>query len=81
MSESVEGIRGEYRRLTSPEVGMMIRMSRQLRGIKRAVLAVEARVSEKTVERAEAGEGISADSAFKKPTGMIQTPSEIWLPK
>jgi transcriptional regulator with XRE-family HTH domain len=65
MAESVEGIRGEYRRLSSAEIGLMIRMSREFRDIKRAVLAAEAHLSEKTIERAEAGDGISAESASR----------------
>src|SRR5258705_173960 len=55
----LQGIRGEFRRFTSAEVGGVIRMFRQLQGLKRAVLAADANVSEKTIERAEAGEGIS----------------------
>ena len=65
MSEGVDAIRGEFRRLTSAEIGLMIRMSREFRGIKRAVLAAEAHVSEKTLERAESGDGISAESASR----------------
>jgi transcriptional regulator with XRE-family HTH domain len=59
---TVEGVQGEFRRFTSAEVGMLIRYYRDLRGIKRAALAADANVSEKTIERAEAGEGISEDS-------------------
>jgi transcriptional regulator with XRE-family HTH domain len=59
---NVNGIRGEYRRLTAAEVGLMIRMFREGHGIKRAVLAADANVSEKTLERAEAGQGISEES-------------------
>jgi transcriptional regulator with XRE-family HTH domain len=63
MAESnVDGIRGEYRRLTSTEVGVMIRAFREGQGIKRAVLAADANMSEKTLERAEGGQGISEDS-------------------
>jgi transcriptional regulator with XRE-family HTH domain len=63
MAESnVDGIRGEYRRLTSAEVGVMIRAFREGQGIKRAVLAADANMSEKTLERAEGGQGISEDS-------------------
>jgi hypothetical protein len=46
MAESnVDGIRGEYRRLTSAEVGVMIRAFREGQGIKRAVLAADANMS------------------------------------
>lgn len=58
---NVQGIKGEYRRLTSAEVGVMIRMLRQSQGIKRAVLAADAHMSEKTLERAESGQGISEE--------------------
>ena len=43
------GNRGEYRRLTSAEVGGMIRAFREARGIKRTVLAADANISEKTL--------------------------------
>ena len=63
MAESnVDGIRGEYRRLTSAEVGVMIRAFREGQGIKRAVLAADANMSEKTLERAEGGQCVSEDS-------------------
>ena len=62
MPESVNGIRGEYRRFTSVEIGGVIRYLRESQGVKRAALAAEANVSEKTVERAEAGEGVSEES-------------------
>jgi len=40
----------------------MIRSFRQEQGIKRAALAADANMSEKTLERAEGGQGISEDS-------------------
>lgn len=61
--DNVQGIKGEYRRLTAAEVGVMIRMFREGQGIKRAVLATEAHMSEKTLERAETGQGISETSS------------------
>lgn len=60
---NVHGIKGEYRRLTAAEVGLMIRLARKQKGIKRAVLAAEAHMSEKTLERAESGRGISEESS------------------
>lgn len=60
--QNVQGLRGEYRTLTAWEVGGLLRLMRASRGIKRAALAAEANVSEKTIERAEAGEGISQGS-------------------
>jgi transcriptional regulator with XRE-family HTH domain len=62
VESTVDGVRGEYRRLTSAEVGAMIRSFRQGQGIKRAALAADANMSEKTLERAEGGQGISEDS-------------------
>jgi transcriptional regulator with XRE-family HTH domain len=58
----VAGIHGEYRQLNSVEVGVMIRMLREERGIKRAALAADANMSEKTLERAESGQGVSEHS-------------------
>lgn len=58
---NVQGIKGEYRRLTAAEVGLMIRMLREGQGIKRAALAADANMSEKTLERAESGQGISEE--------------------
>jgi transcriptional regulator with XRE-family HTH domain len=60
--DNVNGVRGEHRRLTSAEVGVMIRMFRGGHGIKRVVLAADAHMSEKTLERAEAGHAISEES-------------------
>jgi hypothetical protein len=61
MTDKVTGVHGEYRPLTALEVGLLIRMVRDQQRIKRAVLAASANVSEKTVERAEAGSGISEE--------------------
>lgn len=62
MSENVEGIRGEYRKLTPFEIGMIVRLLRERRGIKRAVLAADANISEKTLERVEGGARVRAES-------------------
>lgn len=56
-------MRGEHRRLTSTEVGLVIRMFREGHGIKRAVLAADAHISDKTLERAEAGHAISEENS------------------
>jgi transcriptional regulator with XRE-family HTH domain len=75
MTENIEGLHGNYRRFTSAEVGLTIRLLRRMRGLKRTVLAAEAHVSEKTLERAEAGEGISEDSSRRiaRALGMKET--------
>lgn len=62
MNEQVQGIRGEYRCLTSAEIGALVRMTRERLGMKRAVLAYEAKLSDKTIERAEAGVGVEKGS-------------------
>jgi transcriptional regulator with XRE-family HTH domain len=84
MGEGVNGIHGEYRRFTATEVGGVIRMFRQLQGLKRVVLAAEANVSEKTIERAEAGEGISEDSCRRiaRALGMKENAftDELYIP-
>lgn len=55
---NVQGINGEFRRPNAGEIGMIIRALRADRGIKRASLAADAAISEKTLERAEAGQSI-----------------------
>jgi transcriptional regulator with XRE-family HTH domain len=62
MSENVEGIRGVYRRLTPVEVGMIVRLYRHTHEMKRAALAAQAHVSDKTLERLESGVPVRADS-------------------
>jgi transcriptional regulator with XRE-family HTH domain len=62
MSDNVYGINGEYRRLTPREIGLFIRDCRERMGLKRLALALEVGMSEKTLERAESGEGVSEES-------------------
>ncbi len=50
---NVTGIKGEYRRFTAVELGEFVRRERESRRVKRASLAVDAKVSEKTLERLE----------------------------
>ena len=84
LNDNIESLRGEYRRFTSAEVGGVIRMFRESQGIKRAVLATEANVSEKTIERAEGGEGISEDSCRRiaRALGMKENAftDELYIP-
>jgi transcriptional regulator with XRE-family HTH domain len=72
MSDNVQGLHGEYRRFTAVEVGALIRLNREQRGIKQASLAADAGVSLKTVERAESGEGVNEESCRRiaKALGM-----------
>ena len=65
MSDEVEGIRGEYRKPTPDEIGQIVRLLREQRGIKRASLALDANVSEKTLERVESGVAVR-DAAYKR---------------
>lgn len=65
MGSTVTGIKGEFRSLTPAEIGDWVRMLREGRVIKRAVLAREAAVSEKTLERLEGGVQVSA-SAYRQ---------------
>jgi len=60
---NVHGIKGEFRRLTTSEVGLMIRLARKQQGLKRAALAADVHISEKTLERAESGRGVSEESS------------------
>ena len=60
---NVHGIKGEFRRLTASEVGLMIRLARKQQGLKRAALAADVHISEKTLERAESGLGVSEESS------------------
>jgi hypothetical protein len=57
MTENIDSLNGEYRRFTSAEVGTTIRLLRRIRGLKRAVLAAEAHVSEKTLGARRGGRG------------------------
>ncbi len=51
MRENVTGIRGEFRELTPKETGDFVRSLRKLHETKRLVLADEAGISEKSLER------------------------------
>lgn len=65
MSDDVEGIRGEYRKPTPAEIGLMVRLFRERLGLKRASLAIDANVSEKTLERVESGTAVR-DNTYKR---------------
>src|SRR5262245_44269259 len=63
MSENVRGIEGEMRQFTPCEVGLVIKVCRKSMGLKREALALSARVVDKTIQRAEAGERVSEKSS------------------
>jgi transcriptional regulator with XRE-family HTH domain len=60
MSTEISGIKGEYRRPNPQEIAILVKMFRQARGIKQAALAASAGVSERTLERLEAGKSVAA---------------------
>ena len=78
MSEQVEGIRGQFRRFTPSEVGVIVRIWRETRGMKRAVLAHEAHVSDKTVERIEAGKAV-AEGTFRRLARALGLKEELFV--
>jgi transcriptional regulator with XRE-family HTH domain len=52
----------DYRSLTPHEIGNAVAMFRNMAGIKQLTLAMEARVTERTVQRIENGEKVSEES-------------------
>lgn len=77
MSDNVYGINGEYRRLTPREIGLFIRDCRERMGLKRLALAAEVGMSEKTLERAESGEGVSEDSCRRIAVALGLKPDAL----
>jgi transcriptional regulator with XRE-family HTH domain len=65
MDDNIEGIRGEYRKPTPVEIGILVRALRDQRGIKRAALAADAHISEKSLERIEGGVGVR-DETYRR---------------
>ena len=63
MSANVRGIEGEMRQFTPIEVGLVIKVCRKSMGLKREALALSARVTDKTIQRAEAGERVREKSS------------------
>lgn len=63
MSANVRGIEGEMRQFTPIEVGFVIKVCRKSMGLKREALALSARVTDKTIQRAEAGERVREKSS------------------
>jgi transcriptional regulator with XRE-family HTH domain len=63
MSANVRGIEGEMRQFTPSEVGFVIKVCRKSMGLKREALALSARVTDKTIQRAEAGKRVREKSS------------------
>lgn len=84
MSDNVYGINGEFRRLTPHEIGLFIRDCRERMGLKRLALAAEVGMSEKTLERAESGEGVREDSCRRIAVALGLKPDaftrEMFIP-
>lgn len=84
-----EGIRGKVRALTTQEIGVFVRTTRESFGMKRAALAQDVNVTEKTIERVELGVGVSEatyrrialafglkEDAFLQPTFVPASPED-----
>lgn len=78
MSESAESTRGTCRRLTPTEVGMVVRLYRHSREIKRTALAAQAHISDKTLERLEAGISVREDS-YRRVAVAIGLPEDAFI--
>jgi transcriptional regulator with XRE-family HTH domain len=70
MSANVYGIEGEFRQFTPSEVGLVIKVCRKSMGLKREVLAAFARVTDKTIQRAESGERVCEKSSQRIATAL-----------
>lgn len=77
MSASVRGIEGEMRQFTPSEVGLVIKVCRKSMGLKREVLAAFARVTDKTIQRAEAGERVCERSS-RRIAGALGLPPDTF---
>jgi transcriptional regulator with XRE-family HTH domain len=78
VSDEVEGIRGEYRKPTPAEIGLIVRLFREQRGIKRTSLAADANVSEKTLERVENGTAVR-DGTYKRIAAALGLDGEAFV--
>jgi transcriptional regulator with XRE-family HTH domain len=78
MRENVTGIRGEFRELTPKEIGDFVWSMRKLRETKRLVLAQEAGISEKSLERLESGVRVS-DEVYRKVALAVGQKEDAFL--
>jgi transcriptional regulator with XRE-family HTH domain len=81
MEESISQKKGVYRQLTLQEIAEAVRSMRRSRDIKRLVLAEEAGVSEKSVERLEGGQKVSDDVYPKIAIALGQKESAFIGPR
>lgn len=77
MSASVRGIEGEFRQFTPSEVGLVIKVCRKSMGLKREALALFARVTDKTIQRAESGERVRERSS-RRIAGALGLPPDTF---
>jgi transcriptional regulator with XRE-family HTH domain len=78
MNESAESMQGTNRRLTPVEVGMIVRLYRHSRELKRIALAAEAHVSDKTLERLESGIVVREDS-YRRVAAAMGLPEDAFI--
>lgn len=78
MKENVTGIRCEFRELTPKEVGDFVRSMRKLHETKRLVLADEAGISEKSLERLESGIRVS-EEVYRKVALAVGQKEDAFL--
>ncbi len=78
MGENITGIRGEFRDLAPKEIGDFVRSMRKLRETKRLVLAQEAGISEKSLERLESGVRVS-DEVYRKVALAVGQKEDAFL--
>lgn len=78
MAESVSPEKGVYRELTLQEIAKGVRALRKWRDLKRAVLAEEAGVSEKSLERLESGQKVS-DEVYRKIAVALEQKADAFI--
>lgn len=71
------GGKGEHRRLTPAEIGKFVFQTRTERKIKRASLAADANLSDKTLERLEAGERVG-DTSYRQIALALGLPHDLF---
>jgi transcriptional regulator with XRE-family HTH domain len=77
MNGTESGRQGEHRRLTPAEIGNFVLRTRTERKIKRASLAADANLSDKTLERLEAGERVG-DPSYQQMALALGLPKDLF---